>query len=466
MKKSTIFIIVAVILAVVGFFGFRQIQNSQANSASIYQTETIARGELTAIVGATGTVRPNQSAQIAWQTSGQVETVSVQVGDLVQAEDELAALDKTSLSQSIILAEADLVTAQQNLKTLKESDVAKAKAEVALADAQEALKDAQDTRTNKNYQRASDLTIEEAKTNLELAKIKEKDTRETYDIFDDRPYNDPQRLNSFSAWVAAQRDLAKAQANVNYLMSAPDTLEVQQADAAVALAQANLDDAQREYDRLKDGPDPDDIRAAEARIAALEATLGYSSLRAPFAGTISEVNLMPGDMVTAGTNAFRVDDLSNLLVDVEISEVDINRVQVGQNVSLTFDAIQDKEYTGTVTEVGSVGASLSGVVNFKVTVRLIDADEQVKSGMTAAVNIIVNQVDDVLLVPNRAVRLRNGERTVYVQRLGIATPVTIEIGATSDSYSEVVGGDLHEGDTIILNPPTTINLTSPQMMGN
>ena len=85
--------------------------------------------------------------------------------------------------------------------------------------------------------------------------------------------------------------------------------------------------------------------------------------------------------------------------------------------------------------------------------------------MTAAVNIVVNQIQDALLVPNRAVRVSNGERTVYVLRGGLPTPVTIQIGATSDTYSELIGGDLSEGDAIILNPPSTINLTSPQSFG-
>jgi HlyD family secretion protein len=466
MKKRTIVIIVVlVVLAIAAIFGFRQLQQAQTAIANAYQTATLDRGELTAIVGATGTVRPNQSAVIVWQTSGQVEDISAHVGDQVAADQELAALLKSSLPQSVILAEADLVTAQKNLQDLKDSTVAQAQAELALATAQQDLKDAQDARSSKDYQRASDLTIDEAQTNLELAKLKEKDTRKTYDMFDDRPIDDPMRLNSYSAWINAQRDLAKAQANVNYLLSAPDSLEVEKADAALALAEAKLADAQREYDRLKDGPDPKDIQAAEARVTAIQATLDAATLRAPFAGTISEVNILPGDLVNAGTAAFRVDDLSSQLVDVNISEVDINRIQVGQDATLSFDAIQDKEYTGTVIEVGSVGVNTGGVVNFNVTVRLNDADAQVKSGMTAAVNIVVNQIQDALLVPNRAVRVSNGERTVYVLRGGLPTPVTIQIGATSDTYSELTGGDLSEGDAIILNPPSTINLTSPQSFG-
>jgi HlyD family secretion protein len=75
--------------------------------------------------------------------------------------------------------------------------------------------------------------------------------------------------------------------------------------------------------------------------------------------------------------------------------------------------------------------------------------------MTAGVNLVVSQLEDVLRVPNRAVRVLEGERVVYIlDPNGLPTPVDIVLGASSDTYSEVVGGDLAEGDVIVLNPPT------------
>ena len=85
------------------------------------------------------------------------------------------------------------------------------------------------------------------------------------------------------------------------------------------------------------------------------------------------------------------------MVDIKISEVDINKVSPDQEVTLSFDAILGKEYHGRVVEVGQAGAMTEGVVNFTVTVELTDADELVKPGMTAAVNIIVAELKDVYL---------------------------------------------------------------------
>ena len=96
-----------------------------------------------------------------------------------------------------------------------------------------------------------------------------------------------------------------------------------------------------------------------------------------------------------------MDDLSNLLIDVQVSEVDINNIALDQPVTLTLDAIPNKTYHGQVTEVSQAGDTSSGAVNFTVTAKLTDGDAQVKPGMTAAVNIVTNQVKDQLLVPNR-----------------------------------------------------------------
>jgi HlyD family secretion protein len=112
-------------------------------------------------------------------------------------------------------------------------------------------------------------------------------------------------------------------------------------------------------------------------------------------------------------------------------------------------------------EVAQVGSIVGGVVSFTVTVELEDADAQVKPGMTAAVTITINELDDVLLIPNRAVRLVEGQRVVYVLRGGQAERIAITLGVSSDTMSEVIEGDLKEGDTIILNPPAEFNTDGP-----
>lgn len=408
-KKWAIPLGILLVLAVV-FFALRGGGNSQTQ----FQTTKVEKGELIATVGATGTVRARQSVTLVWQASGSVEEVHASVGDPVAAEAVLASLSPTSVSQNIILAEADLLNAQKALEDLLESDTARAQAWIVLRAAED------------DYTRANDLYEAMLAGDYEY---------ETVVYTTVRGMRVP-TVETVVVEVVDEETLADAKADME-------------------LKQAKYEDAQRTYDRIKEGPNPVDVAAAQARVNAAQATLDMARLSSPFAGTVTDARPLVGDQVTAGTLGFRVEDLSSLLVDVEISEVDINSIAVGQPVMLTFDAILGSEFHGVVRQVAQSGNILQGVVNFTVTVEITDADEQVKPGMTAAVNITIKELKDVLLIPNRAVRLVDGKRVVYVLRDGLPVMVEVRLGSSSDTMSVLADGDVQVGDLLILNPPAT-----------
>jgi HlyD family secretion protein len=298
--------------------------------------------------------------------------------------------------------------------------------------------------------------IDNTKAKLQIAQDKVDRLEDAYE--DVASYSDENlsKAMALQSLTQARMDRDAVLRSLNYYESMPDELDIQTIDAKLQVAKANLGDAQREYDRIKDGVDPAELAAAEARVAAVEATVNLASQTAPFNGTITVVNSMVGDLVTAGTETFRIDDLENLLVDIKISEVDINSIKVGQPATLTFDAIQNEEYTATVTKVARVGDTVGGVVEFDVTLQFIDPNEHVLPGMTAAVNIAVESKEDVLLAPNRAIRLVNDAYVIYLIRDGLEVMVPIVIGSSSDAYSEIISGDVHEGDVVILNPSTNL----------
>lgn len=455
-KKYWLLLLALVIIGGVAYLVMTNNEKKQASLADL-QTTNVARGELVAIVGATGTVHANQSAVLTWQTSGRISEINVKVGDKVPSEAVLARLLESSLPQSIILARADLVTAERNLENLQDSSLARARAQLVLANAKDAYDRSLWSGLQGNGARTTDQNkIDAARAAVTLAQDRVNDAEEAYARVDDRDDDDPLKAGALSTLANARESLAKAKQDLNYLTQTPDVQELAISDAKVAVALAEYEDAQREWERVKDGPDADDIAAAEARIAALNATINLASLSAPITGTVTDVNSMVGDQVNIGTQAFRLDDLSHLLVDVQIPEVDINSIKVGQSVDLTFDAIINKAYQGKVTSVANVGTVQSGLVTFKVTIELLNPDEQVRPGMTAAVNIVINQLEDVLTVPNRAVRLVEGQTVVYLLKNNAVEKVSIEIGASSDTISEVLSGDLKEGDKVILNPPSSI----------
>jgi HlyD family secretion protein len=131
-------------------------------------------------------------------------------------------------------------------------------------------------------------------------------------------------------------------------------------------------------------------------------------------------------------------------------------VFIDQDATLTFDAVLGRtdHYHGKVVKVSQAGDTVQGVVSFTVTVELTDADEYVKPGMTAAVNIVIEEVNDVILLPNRAVRLVNNERVVYLLVDGMPKSINVTLGSTDGINSVLVTGDIKEGDPIILNPPS------------
>lgn len=456
MKRWLIVLGVAAVIAVVGILGFRAYQKSQAEKElADLQTEVVAKGPLEASVGATGRVHSNQSAALSFETTGTVEEVTVAVGDLVSEGDVLATLEQTSLPSSIIMAQAELVSAQRELDNLLNSSMAAAQAQRELAMAQDALETAErNLSVQQEGNRASSTTLKNAQAELTLAKDALDEAKAYYDRIPGDSVSDPAKAAAYKAVAAAQQRYDAALRSFNWYTGFPDETDQAMLDAEVALAQARVEDARREWERLKDGPDPDDIAAAEARVAAAQATLAMAQIQAPFTGTVTAVDVKKGDQVGPGTPAFRIDDLSHLLVDVEVSEVDINRIAIGQPAELNFDAVLDKTYAGEVVEVDLTGTPVQGVVNFFVTVEILDADEHVKPGMTAAVNIIVSRIEDVVRVPNRAVRLVEGERVVFLLQDGVPTPVPVELGASSDIYSEVLNDAVQPGDVVILNPPS------------
>ncbi len=510
-------VLVILILIAGGYIAFRVYrQNQNARAASSLQTETIARGSLTATVGATGTVRANQTAVLPWQTSGSVEKVNFKVGDKVNPGDLLANLKESSLGQNIIMARADLASSQKSLDDLMNSQTPKAQAlqtvdtaqkalddyttsfslqqaqaKQGLLDAQDAFDEAKRQRNNLNGARASQDTLDTYQAKYNLAQSQLDQAQAAYDRVTNLPEDNPTRSAARVALDNARKARDQALATWNWYKGTSSETDFAKADAKLAQAQAKLDEAQRAYDRIKDGPNPtdkaileaqladaqrsynlikdgpdvNDIEALQARISAAKATLAMTKLEAPFGGTVTMVDVKPGDQIAPGSTAVQIDDLSHLFVDVSVSEVDINRIQPGQSVTMTFDAINNVSYNGKVTEVSEVGAPVQGVVSFSVTVELTNPDKQVKPGMTAAVNIVVDQLNDVLMVPNRAVRLQDSQRIVYVLRDGNSTPVKVELGVSSDTMSEVTGGDLRVGDLVVLNPPVTFQTSGGSPFG-
>jgi HlyD family secretion protein len=533
-KRILLFVLIFAILLLAGWLLFILLRPDSYLEG--VDTVPVERGALNALVEATGTVRSVQHVRLSWQITGEIETVNVEVGQRVSAGEVLASLEETSLPAPIILARNELINARQALDDLLESQMQRAEALKAVQDAEYALEDARnpaviqaqaqaDVATAalelENAQLQLDLlvtppsaeSIENTYANLLLARQAvedlEEDIAETeqnirrpedaYMPWESRGQYKKLLDNLHLQLAQARLALQKKEERYDDLLSPPDPDEVAGAEAAVARAKAQLEDAQREWERVKDGfsqaeiavleaeladaqrewervkdgPTADDIAAAQARIAAAQAVLDQVQITAPFDGVITEVVSKPGDQVSPGMLAFRLDDLSQMLIDLEISEMDIPRVGVGQDVTLVLESVLAKDYRGTVVEISPVGTEAEGLVYFEAIVAVTNPDEQIKPGMTAEADIVVDREENALLVPNQAIRSLGGQRVVFLvdpteassegglnlpfgEQDSRIRPVTIEIGLKSISSSQIVGGELRQGDRILANPPDEI----------
>ncbi len=331
------------------------------------------------------------------------------------------------------------------------------------------------------YGRGSDEAITAAQAAYVVAQSEVARLEDMYEKVGGDPSEDPAKAQALSALEAAKTKRDRALASLNWykgersqseiettlndlvvaqgnLADAKEALEKLQnpSEEDIALAQATVEDAQETLDSLKNGPTESDLTVAETRVILAEAAEAQATLTAPFTGTITSLDVMPGDIVTAGTTALRIDDLSNLYIILSISELDISSIKVGQDATITFDAISDKEYHGKVTQISLVANVSQGVVNYPVTIQITDPDENILPSMTASVGIIVAQAKDVLVVPNNALHTSNGQRTVTILFEGQQISVPVTVGLVGDSTSEVVSDQLREGDTVVLSGTSTI----------
>jgi RND family efflux transporter MFP subunit len=517
MKKKTLLLLsILLVVLAAGFTAYRAWASASSNAAASVQTIAVERGSVTATLSASGNTRSGQNAVVTWQIAGKVGQVSLQPGDVVEAEQALAELDAASLSTDLIKARQELLDAQQALDDLQNSKLQQAQAlealdsaqenldnlkraaavdssqaQLALAQAQEAYDDAVQARNYMNYPHSTDaLTIEQAETDYLLAKAAYKEALQEYNKYIKKNLTNLERARALNNLVAARDKMETALATYNWYLQGYTANEIAQADADVAVAKAALDSAQAEWERVKDGasqaaillaeaqladaqraweqvqngPDAVELAAAQTAVDIAQAAVDKAQLTAPFGGTITEVDVKTGDLVSAGDSAFRIDDLASLYIDLQISEVDLASLKAGQQALIEFDALPDQQYTGEVVEIGMVGSVSQGVVNYTVVVRINDSDGQIRPGMTAAVTLILEQRDGVLMAPNKAIRTSQGVQTVTLLVNGQQMILPVQVGLVGDSTSEVISDQLQEGDLLVTST-SAASTTTQQNIG-
>jgi HlyD family secretion protein len=423
----------------------------QASAQSATQTATVQRGNLTATLSTAGTVAAQAQVTLAFQTSGQIKAINVKTGDQVKAGQVLAQLDSTALEMAVAKAQVALETSQVNLQQTKEGPTAAEvqSAKASLASAQAAYQAAL------NKYDLSDAQLAVARAQVDKAKATLQRAQLAYDWEKNNWLDaDPTQSAQKDALDDAQSAYDLAVLSYNQTAAGINDSALQSAASAVAQAQYQLDD-------LLNTPTPEDIASAEAQVKQDEASLQLAQLQlaqasivAPFDGTIAEVYAQVGQQASTSTDVVALADLSRLNLAVTLAEVDMPKVKAGQQAEITFDAEPSQVFTGTVTEIDLVGTTTSGVVNYAATVSIDTPTDALRPGMNASANIILQKRENVLLVPNRAVRSVGKAKTATVVNGEQSNEVSVTLGLSGDTKSEVVDG-LHEGDVVVINQTTT-----------
>jgi HlyD family secretion protein len=453
LQKTIIFIVLLLLLVAGAVFIFLRIQ--QSNVITLPEgasTAPISRGTINTKIGSTGKARANQITNLLWQTDGIVGKVYVKNQDKVKVGDVLLELDPGSLKPAILQAMEKLPVAQRALDLLEISDVKRTQAKEDLAKAQIDFKNAKDTRDLKNQRNSSDTKLEAAQATYLQAKSNLKSIEDFFAFLQDKPEDDLTRAQVTAQLSLARKNYNWALWNYQWAQSKPLPEDVQIAQANLNVAESNLADAQRQWEKVKDNPDPDDIVSAKSSVESLQSQIDLTKIIAPINGTVTDSKMLEGDIVSSGQFALVLMDTSHMFLDISVSEVDINKVKIGKEVNFSFDAIPDKSYKGTVTEVSKVGLSEQEIIYYTVTCEINDFDSSIKHGMTAAASIQVDKAENVLVIPNDAL-LNNGKQySLLILRDNKITQIPVELGLISDAYSELKSGDIHEGDILVTNP--------------
>lgn len=203
------------------------------------------------------------------------------------------------------------------------------------------------------------------------------------------------------------------------------------------------------------------LRSAEISMQNLQDAMNNYTITAPISGTIIEKDAKVGDAVKTGDTLCIVYDLSYLEMSINVDELQISSISVGQQVQITADAVPDKTYVGTVTRVSMKGKSDGGTTTYPVTIRIDDTDG-LRPGMNANAEIVVAEANNALVVPNAAVvrgsyvlvtkdspSAANADTAMEAPEGFVYVPV--KTGVSDDDYTQIVSG-IQEGDTIGYDP--------------
>lgn len=201
------------------------------------------------------------------------------------------------------------------------------------------------------------------------------------------------------------------------------------------------------------------IMQAQANFATASANMGYTKIVSPVKGTVISKEVEVGQTVAASFQTptlFTVaEDLTKMRIETSVSEADIGKVKEGQEVEYTLDGYPDSVFKGVVTQVRLSPTTESNVVTYTVVIEVENEEGKLLPGMTANVSIITGKKENILTVPNVALKFtvagnkqKYDKKGIWIDKKGKPVRINIETGVSDDSYSEIISDEIKEGDVV------------------
>lgn len=507
--KWVAIVLVVMVVAVAGYSWYSG-QSLLPGRATPGQMQTQAPGAQTDTVTATVEIRPAESVigrvsaaghialssrrYVVLEGSGLVTHVNYYIGDTVEVGDALIVLDTTDLERAlrraeltveasknslaqlaeepdaneIARAEAELIAAQENLKTVeagptqREVDAARATLSSAWARYNELtapMSEAQRTQLEAQ-RRSAEITMREAQREYDKIRWQGDAGMSSQAAELQRATIEYERINAefeLSAAGADQSEIQSALASAQDAQKQLDDLLAKPTDAELASAAAQVAGAQATLDSLKKGTSVLEVQSAqiqlEQALVDLEeahANLQKAQVIAPSSGVVIQLDAQVGQRLAAGEVVAVLANPQELELPVQVAEVDIDEIRIGQAAEITIDALLARPFQGEVARIAPVSSDTSGVVNYQVTIRLTDDDlAGVRPDMTAVAEFIDSAASGGWLVPTSSLRQENGETVVAVVRNGQTLDVGVTPGAVQGEWTVVQSPALQSGDQVV-----------------
>jgi HlyD family secretion protein len=433
MKNRKIWMVVAAVVAflVLGLWGVVRGDNSVA-----YRTAPVTRGNIAYTVSATGTPNAVVTVQVGSQVSGNIMELYADFNTRVKKGQVVARIDPQVFQARVDQAHATL-NAQQAAVTSAQAQIEKARADVA----------------------GSNAAVANARANVTKAQSAVVDAKSKYD----------RRMQLVNEGIMSREDGETAKATYDQAVALLDAAkaEVSAAQQNVTASQAQVRVAQTQADSAVA-----QVKQAQAALVQAQADLDHTYITAPVDGVVVARHIDVGQTVAASLQAptlFEIaEDLTKMQVDTNVSEADVGRVQTGMPATFTVDAYPGQVFRGSVNAIRKAPINVQNVVTYDVVIAVGNPDLKLFPGMTANVKILVEQHPDVLEVPNAALRFRPANaapartgrkagdagaarQTVWVlDRDNNPKAVPITPGLSDGISTEIAGGELKEGDHVIL----------------